>query len=89
MLRPSAAVRTIWLEPFTVAVHPAGTPCYRVQMKLNNLGLTAPPEVAPGAADQFQGVDDEADFISVVLADTEDTWNALFERHGRGVDTAP
>ena len=39
-------------------------------------------EVAPGNPDQFQGVDDEADFVSVVLADTEDTWNALFAERG-------
>lgn len=39
-------------------------------------------EVAPGSPDQFRGVDDEADFISVVLADTEDTWNALFAERG-------
>ncbi|HEX2168357.1 MAG TPA: neutral zinc metallopeptidase [Longimicrobiales bacterium] len=39
-------------------------------------------EVAPGSPDQFRGVDEEADFISVVLADTEDTWNALFAESG-------
>jgi len=26
--------------------------------------------------------DEQADFVSVVLADTEDTWHALFDRHG-------
>lgn len=39
-------------------------------------------EVAPGNPDQFRGVDAEADFISVVLADTEDTWRALFADRG-------
>jgi uncharacterized protein len=39
-------------------------------------------EVAPGAPDQFTGVDEEADFISVVLADTEDTWNQIFAERG-------
>lgn len=33
----------------------------------------------PGA---FTGVDEEADFVAVVLADTEDTWNELFRRDG-------
>ena len=26
---------------------------------------------------------ESADFVSVVLADTEDTWNSVFERHGQ------
>jgi uncharacterized protein len=39
-------------------------------------------ETAPGAPDQFTGTDAEADFISVVLADTEDTWNELFAQRG-------
>jgi uncharacterized protein len=39
-------------------------------------------EVAPGSPDQFRGVDEEADMISVVLADTEDTWQALFAERG-------
>jgi predicted metalloprotease len=44
---------------------------------------TAPAgEAAPGGPEQFRGVDEEADFISVVLADTEDTWNALFAERG-------
>jgi len=45
-------------------------------------GGTPAGEVAPGAPDQFRGVDDEADMISVVLADTEDTWNAIFAQQG-------
>ncbi|MGH7446224.1 MAG: KPN_02809 family neutral zinc metallopeptidase, partial [Longimicrobiales bacterium] len=44
---------------------------------------TAPGgEVTTGEADQFRGVDEEADFISVVLADTEDTWSAIFAERG-------
>jgi uncharacterized protein len=39
-------------------------------------------EVAPGSPDQFTGVDEEADFVSAVLADTEDTWNAIFSERG-------
>ncbi|CAN5818690.1 neutral zinc metallopeptidase [soil metagenome] len=35
--------------------------------------------VEPGA---FTGADEEADFVAVVLADTEDTWNDLFARRG-------
>jgi uncharacterized protein len=31
---------------------------------------------------EFTGVDEEADFVAVVLADTEDTWQALFARRG-------
>ena len=45
-------------------------------------GAAPANEVAPGGPDQFRGVDEEADFISVVLADTEDTWNALFATRG-------
>jgi uncharacterized protein len=33
----------------------------------------------PGA---FTGVDEEADFVAAVLADTEDTWHELFARDG-------
>ncbi|HSK20797.1 MAG TPA: neutral zinc metallopeptidase [Longimicrobiales bacterium] len=45
-------------------------------------GVAPADESAPGSPDQFQGVDDEADFISVVLADTEDTWSAIFAERG-------
>lgn len=45
-------------------------------------GLLPTGEVESGEAGQFQGVDDEADFISVVLADTEDTWTAIFADRG-------
>jgi len=38
-----------------------------------------PPDAAPGAP---SGYDVEKDFISVILADTEDTWAALFQRSG-------
>lgn len=37
------------------------------------------PTAEPGA---FTGMDEEADFIAVVLADTEDTWHELFARDG-------
>jgi uncharacterized protein len=36
--------------------------------------------VAPGG---FTGEDEQADFVSVVLADTEDVWNELFRAAGR------
>lgn len=45
-------------------------------------GLAPAGEVQSGDPDQFRGVDDEADFISVVLADTEDTWTAIFADRG-------
>ena len=44
-------------------------------------GLGPSEEVAPGAPDQFAD-DPDADFISVVLADTEDTWHELFSQRG-------
>ncbi|HEX6134442.1 MAG TPA: neutral zinc metallopeptidase [Longimicrobiales bacterium] len=44
-------------------------------------GIGPSEEVAPGAPDQFRD-DPEADFISVVLADTEDTWTELFAARG-------
>jgi uncharacterized protein len=37
------------------------------------------PAAEPGA---FTGVDEEADFVSAVLADTEDTWHELFRSRG-------
>ena len=40
-------------------------------------------EVAPTEPGAYRGVDAEADFISVVLAETEDTWNELFRRNGQ------
>jgi predicted metalloprotease len=46
-------------------------------------GVAPANEVATGQPDQFQGTDEEADFISVVLADTEDTWTQLFASRGR------
>lgn len=45
-------------------------------------GMAPAAEIATGEADQFRGVDDEADFIAVVLADTEDTWHAIFAERG-------
>jgi predicted metalloprotease len=40
-------------------------------------------EVAPAEPGSYRGVDEEADFISVVLAETEDMWNELFRRNGQ------
>jgi hypothetical protein len=39
------------------------------------VGQSDPP---PRSAEE----DQQAEFVSVVLADTEDTWNALFDQHG-------
>ena len=49
---------------------------------VTTMGGAPAGEVAPGSPDQFRGADEEADFISVVLADTEDTWSALFAERG-------
>jgi uncharacterized protein len=38
------------------------------------------PTTEPGA---FTGADEEADFIAVVLAETEDTWHQLFRERGQ------
>jgi len=46
------------------------------------IGLAPGGEIEAGEAGQFHGVDEEADFISVVLADTEDTWSAIFAARG-------
>jgi uncharacterized protein len=46
-------------------------------------GGTPTQEVAPAEPGAYQGVDEEADFIAVVLADTEDTWNELFRTKGQ------
>src|SRR5688572_1674732 len=40
-------------------------------------------EIAPAEPGAYQGVDEEADFISVVLAETEDVWNEQFRRNGQ------
>ena len=40
-------------------------------------------EVAPAEPGAYKGVDEEADFISVVLAETEDVWNEQFRRNGQ------
>ena len=53
-----------------------GDPGQMVEM----IGGGAQPQ-APPAANTAQ-LDEAADFISVVLADTEDTWTALFQRSG-------
>jgi uncharacterized protein len=41
-----------------------------------------PQQVETAEPGAFTGVDEEADFVAVVLADTEDTWNELFARSG-------
>lgn len=42
------------------------------------------PGTQPGATQKRSPAEDQmADFISVVLADTEDTWNALFSQSGK------
>jgi predicted metalloprotease len=52
---------------------------------LENAPAAAPPAAQQGGAPPAQ--DTMAQFVSVVLADTEDTWNALFrERFGRDYD---
>jgi uncharacterized protein len=43
----------------------------------------APQQVETAEPGAFTGADEEADFIAVVLADTEDTWNTLFAERGR------
>jgi len=44
----------------------------------------APPASSMDQAPTRSAAEDElADFVSVVLADTEDTWNQLFTRHGQ------
>ena len=40
-------------------------------------------ETAPQAGPPPPGQDQMADFVSVVLADTEDTWNAIFAQYGQ------
>jgi uncharacterized protein len=39
-------------------------------------------DVQTSAPGEYTGVDEQADFVAVVLADTEDTWNDLFARSG-------
>jgi predicted metalloprotease len=47
------------------------------------LQLAAPPSTMPGAQQQLSAKDQElADFVSVVLADTETTWHAQFKKLG-------
>jgi uncharacterized protein len=41
-----------------------------------------PQQVETAEPGAFTDVDEEADFVAVVLADTEDTWNELFARSG-------
>jgi uncharacterized protein len=51
--------------------------------ELANVGGPATEQVPTAEPGAFTGTDKEADFIAVVLADTEDTWNELFARDGR------
>ena len=62
------------LNPLTVLSLVAGSGT----LQLPDAG--APPETGPGRG--AAGADEAADFVSVVLADTEDTWGALFHAAG-------
>jgi uncharacterized protein len=50
--------------------------------------IAVDPGAAPGSEvenaqpGEFTGVDEHADFVAVVLGDTEDVWNELFSRQG-------
>jgi uncharacterized protein len=55
------------VDPSELPVGPGGGPAGEVE------------NVQPGG---FTGVDEQADFVSVVLADTEDVWNELFRAGG-------
>jgi uncharacterized protein len=50
--------------------------------ELDTAGGQPAENVQTADPDEFTGIDEEADFVSVVLADTEDTWQALFARRG-------
>lgn len=51
---------------------------------LNNVQQPAPPRVAvPNGAQQPPADDELAQFVSVVLADTEDVWEQIFREEGR------
>ncbi|NEX19216.1 flagellar biosynthesis protein FlgM [Thiorhodococcus mannitoliphagus] len=41
-------------------------------------------QTTPYASDHPAGQDQLAEFVSVVLADTEDTWTQIFREHGKG-----
>jgi uncharacterized protein len=45
-------------------------------------GSPAAEQVETAEPGAFTGVDEEADFVAAVLADTEDTWHELFARDG-------
>jgi predicted metalloprotease len=53
-------------------------PTILLQMQQADAPTTTGTDYQPTAKEQQQ-----ADFVSVVLADTEDTWNAIFEQAGR------
>lgn len=42
-----------------------------------------PSSLTEQQSQQYSGGDKKADFVAVVLADTEKTWNSLFSRYGR------
>jgi uncharacterized protein len=46
-------------------------------------GTPAQEEIARAEPGAYKGVDEEADFISVVLGETEDTWTEVFRRNGQ------
>jgi uncharacterized protein len=51
---------------------------------LNNARPQAPPAGAPGPGQPGGAQDEMSQFVSFVLADTEDTWNAVFrQKYGR------
>jgi len=55
--------------------------------QLDRLPIDTTPsshQTTPPAASHPAGQDQLADFVSVVLADTEDTWTQVFREHGKG-----
>ena len=49
---------------------------------VENAQVQTPPPPEPGVRHTGSPEDEVAEFASVVLADTEDTWTALFAEHG-------
>jgi len=49
---------------------------------VENAQVQTPPPPEPGVRNTGSPEDEVAEFASVVLADTEDTWTALFAEHG-------
>jgi len=50
---------------------------------LNQIGTTEPPSASSSAPGGQPARDDLTEFVSVVLADTEDTWQVIFKQMGR------